>query len=105
MYVNGSRVTAFSTATYPIKITNTTNQCSNNSLHWSSWVWDSEYFDGYLAEVNFIDGQALTPASFGETNALTGVWQPAPYTGTYGTNGFYLKFTDNSTAAALGTDF
>jgi hypothetical protein len=63
------------------------------------------YFDGYLAEVNFIDGQALTPASFGSTNATTGVWQPAPYTGTYGTNGFYLKFTDNSTAAALGTDF
>jgi hypothetical protein len=63
------------------------------------------YFDGYLAEVNFIDGQALTPASFGSTNALTGVWQPAAYVGTYGTNGFYLPFTDNSTAAALGTDF
>jgi hypothetical protein len=62
-------------------------------------------FDGYMAEVNFVDGQALTPASFGSTNALTGVWQPAPYTGTYGTNGFYLPFTDNSTAAALGTDF
>jgi hypothetical protein len=62
-------------------------------------------FDGYLAEVNFIDGQALTPSSFGSTNALTGVWQPAAYVGTYGTNGFYLPFTDNSTAAALGTDF
>jgi hypothetical protein len=62
-------------------------------------------FDGYFSEFNFIDGQALTPSSFGSTNALTGVWQPAPYTGTYGTNGFYLPFTDNSTAAALGTDF
>jgi hypothetical protein len=63
------------------------------------------YFDGYLAEINFIDGQALTPSSFGSTNATTGVWQPARYGGTYGTNGFYLPFTDNSTAAALGTDF
>jgi hypothetical protein len=54
------------------------------------------YFDGYLAEVNFIDGQALTPSSFGSTNALTGVWQPAPYTGAYGTNGFVLDFEDNS---------
>lgn len=61
--------------------------------------------DGYLAENNFIDGQALTPSAFGSTNALTGVWQPARYTGTYGTNGFYLPFTNNSTAAALGTDF
>jgi len=65
----------------------------------------SNYFDGYLTEINFIDGQALTPSSFGTTNATTGVWQPAKYTGTYGTNGFYLNFSSNSTSAALGTDF
>lgn len=66
----------------------------------------SEYFDGYLTEVNFIDGQALTPSSFGETDAVTGVWKPKKYTGTYGTNGFYLNFSDNSaaTAAAIGKD-
>ena len=63
----------------------------------------TNYFDGYMAEVNFVDGQALTPSSFGATNS-NGVWQPIAYTGTYGTNGFYLKFADNSTAAALGTD-
>jgi hypothetical protein len=64
-------------------------------------------FDGYMAEVNFIDGQALTPSSFGQTDPVTGVWMPRRYTGTYGTNGFYLKFTDNSaaTAAAIGRDF
>jgi hypothetical protein len=66
----------------------------------------SQYFDGYLTEINFIDGQALTPASFGETDQVTGVWQPKKYTGTYGTNGFYLNFSDNSaaTAAAIGKD-
>jgi hypothetical protein len=58
-----------------------------------------------MAEFNSIDGQALTPSSFGETNAITGVWQPKAYSGTYGTNGFELNFSDNSTAAALGTDF
>ena len=65
------------------------------------------YFDGYLTEINFIDGQALTPSSFGSTNALTGVWQPAKYTGTYGTNGFYLNFSDNSsnTATTIGKDY
>jgi len=61
------------------------------------------YFDGYLAEVNFIDGQQLTPSSFGAFN-IYGVWQPAKYQGTYGTNGFYLKFDSYATAAALGTD-
>jgi len=65
----------------------------------------SGYLDGYLTEINFIDGQALTPSSFGTTNSITGVWQPAKYTGTYGTNGFYLNFSSNGTAAALGTDF
>jgi hypothetical protein len=64
----------------------------------------ANYFDGYMTEVNFIDGQALTPSSFGATDATTGVWQPKQYTGTYGTNGFYLKFNSYATAAALGTD-
>lgn len=64
------------------------------------------YFDGYLSEVNFIDGQALTPSSFGEFSPVTGQWQAKKYAGTYGTNGFYLPFTDNSaaTAAAIGAD-
>jgi hypothetical protein len=61
--------------------------------------------DGYLTEVNFIDGQALTPSSFGETSTSTGVWIPKKYTGTYGTNGFYLKFTDTTSTSTLGTDF
>ena len=67
-------------------------------------------FDGYMAETYFIDGQALTPSSFGSTNSTTGVWQPAAYTGSYGTNGFYLPFTDNSALTTssnvgLGKDF
>jgi hypothetical protein len=63
-------------------------------------------FDGYLTEIHFIDGQALTPSSFGETDTITGVWKPKKYAGTYGTNGFYLNFADNSntTATTLGKD-
>ena len=57
-------------------------------------------FDGYLAEVNFVDGQALTPADFGETGDY-GEWKPIRYTGTYGTNGFYLDFGNSG---SLGTD-
>jgi hypothetical protein len=110
LYVNGSRITAFSTATYPAQntasVVNTAIAhelgCTNAA---SSGV--DNLFDGYLTEINFIDGQALTPSSFGETDAITGVWKPKKYTGTYGTNGFFLNFSDNSnnTAATIGKDY
>lgn len=56
--------------------------------------------DVYMAEIQGIDGQALSPTNFGETNDY-GVWVPKKYTGTYGNNGFYLKGQDNS---SLGND-
>ena len=86
---------------------NTLTTCGYNTAAASrigKTVSDVLPFDGYLAEVNFIDGQALTPSSFGQTDAVTGVWQPKKYTGTYGTNGFYLPFTDNSSPTTLGYD-
>ena len=107
--VNGVQVTSLSTATYPAQNANLYyNQATANRI--ISGLGNNLYFDGYLAEVNFIDGQALTPSSFGSTNSTTGVWQPARYTGTYGTNGFYLPFTDNSALTTssnvgLGKDF
>jgi hypothetical protein len=69
-------------------------------------TFESRFFSGYLADIHFIDGQALDPTSFGEFSATTGVWVPKAYTGTYGTNGFRLDFSDNSaaTATTLGKD-
>jgi hypothetical protein len=113
IYVNNVQLTAFTTdvgaTTYP----------SLNSVGFVGGVSGSVriglrddsfyYFDGYLAEMYFVDGQQLTPSSFGTTNA-SGIWQPIPYTGTYGANGFYLPFTDNSALTTssnvgLGKDF
>ena len=64
---------------------------------------NSRFFDGYLADVHFIDGQALAPTDFGELDD-DNVWQPKKFDGTYGTNGFHLDFKDNSSNAALGYD-
>ncbi len=64
------------------------------------------FFDGYMAEMNFIDGQQLTPSSFAETNA-DGKWVPKDTSDlTFGTNGFRLEFSDNSgtSATTLGKD-
>ena len=103
-YVNGVQITSFSATQYPTQ--NYQGYVNSTVAHYIGVrAASSTPFDGYLTEINFIDGQALTPSSFGSTNALTGVWQPAKYTGTYGTNGFYLNFSSNGTSAALGTDF
>ena len=63
------------------------------------------YLNAYLTEYHFIDGQALDPTYFGMTDPQTGAWIPKAYNGTYGTNGFYLNFSDNASTAALGTDY
>jgi len=104
LYVNGSQVTSFSTATYPLLnyATSTNNTVAHTIGRFTNV--SANYFDGYLAEVNFIDGQALTPSSFGQTDAVTGVWTPKKYTGTYGTNGFYLDFKNNTSATTLAYD-
>lgn len=102
LYVNGTQVTAFSTATYPTQNADTNFNRSSFRHTIGTQIAGSRYFDGYLTEINFVDGQALTPSSFGETNIITGVWQPKRYTGTYGTNGFYLPFSDNSGADSFG---
>ena len=62
-----------------------------------------ENLDGYLAETNFIDGQALEASDFGFYDENNN-WQPKEFSGSYGTNGYYLKFADNSSTSALGTD-
>jgi hypothetical protein len=103
LYINGVRVTNFLLESYPSSgaswYINTTN------LHAIGRYGSSQYFDGYMTEVNFIDGQALTPSSFGTTDAFTGAWIPMAYTGTYGTNGFYLDFRDNTSTTTLGLDY
>ena len=107
MYVNGAQLTAFASSTYPTQNTNlAVNGNVAHAIGNGAFV-NGSYLDGYLTEINFIDGQALTPSSFGTTNAITGVWQPAKYTGTYGTNGFYLNFSDNSsnTSTTIGKDY
>lgn len=106
LYVNGTQVTAFGTATY---VSQNTNSIANSAVitEFGNGSGNAAFYEGLMTELNFIDGQALTPSSFGETNAQTGVWQPKAYSGSYGTNGFYLNFSDNSntTAATLGKDY
>ncbi len=104
LYVNGV-LQSFSSASYPTQNTDTLFNSTN--VHYvGTFSGLSQLFSGYLADIYFIDGQALDPSSFTETDATTGQLIPKAYTGSYGTNGFHLEFADNSsnTATTLGKD-
>jgi hypothetical protein len=104
IYINGVRETSFSTSSDPSPSADT--QLNTTTAHGigRSGAYNGSYFNGYLADIYFIDGQALTPSSFAETDATTGQLIPKAYSGSYGSNGWKLSFSDNSTTAALGTD-
>ena len=103
IYVNGSQVTSFSTATYPALNYNFTS-FTTTTLQVIGYGYFNQGYDGYMTEFNLVDGQALTADDFGETDDTTGVWKPKEYTGTYGTNGFYLNFSDSTSTTTLGYD-
>jgi len=108
IYVNGVLQTITSGSTYPPQ--NTNGYVNNSSFPDLICAYTSgdqlTTLNGYMTEINFVDGQQLTPASFGYTEPSTGVWTPLQYTGSYGTRGYYVNFADNSntTAATLGKD-
>jgi hypothetical protein len=100
-YVNGSEVTDYSTK-HTTGSQNASGGINNNVVHRiGRHPASTNYYDGYLAEINFVDGQQLAPTDFGETNADTGQWVPVRYTGSYGSNGFYITGADS---ADLGAD-
>ena len=109
MYVNGELETLDS-PTYPSQ--NYEGYFNNNVIHrvgsttsWSTGQ-DLGQFNGYLAEFHFIDGTTYDASHFGYTEQQTGIWRPKRVTGlTYGTNGFYLNFSDNTNTTTIGYDY
>jgi len=104
IYINGEQVTSFSTATYPSA--SLASKINANAVAHAIGVLPtspSNYFDGEITEINFVDGQALAPTLFGATGANS-QWLPVKYAGTYGTNGFYLPFTNTTSTSTLVAD-
>ncbi len=87
LYVNGSQVTAFSTSANPSQNADLgINQAAVHGI--GAATTPTGYLSGYLADVHFIDGQALDPSSFTEVSATTGQLIPKSYTGTFTGNSF-----------------
>ena len=103
MYVNGE----LQTKTIQVAFTNENGLFNSNIEHEIGAIGSTgNNFDGYMTEINFIDGQALDASYFGYTDFQTGKWRPKRYEGTYGQNGFHLEFKDNSaaTTTTIGKD-
>lgn len=65
---------------------------------------NANFYDGYMAEAQFIDGVSVSATDFGKFNP-EGHWVPKTYTGSYGTNGFHLDFqVAPGTGNGAGTD-
>jgi len=99
LYINGTQVTSFTGgSSYPDQ--NSDTPCNNDSFDHQIGYNASAGLNGYLAETYLIDGTAQAASAFGETDEDTGAWIPKKYTGSYGNNGFYLKYK----SGAIGTD-
>ena len=102
IYFNGVRETNFSNTTYPSQnVDSRVNHASTvNRVGAFDLGTNKGHFDGYMAEIQLLDGYAYDPSYFGETND-NGIWVPKEYTGSYGTNGFHI---DGRDSADLGDD-
>ena len=110
LYLNGTQITSFSTEAYVIQDADSPLNTSGNAFclgaNWNyhSGGYAEGFYNGYMAEVFFCDGQVLAPTAFGEFNSDSPtLWQPIDCSGdlTFGDNGFYLNFSDS---ADLGAD-
>ena len=96
IYINGVQETALASTTYPGSSANCKiNQ--NNEVQTIGGAGSSEYFDGYLSHVHWVDGTAYAASTFGSTDSTTGEWKinTSP-TITMGTNGFTILKDGNT---------
>jgi hypothetical protein len=109
LYVNGEQP-SLGTATYPSSDFEPEVN-STGSHKYGSYDDSTDYaFDGYFAEIVFIDGTQYAASDFGEFDEDSPrIWKPKKVSGlTFGTNGHYLDFEDSSNLgndANGGTDF
>ena len=103
IYINGERQTLVTTTQISQNVDGLINYNIEHRIGES--VGTGVLFDGYLANVCFIDGQALDPTSFGEYDGT--LWRPKSDADiqslTFGTNGFYLPFKQTTEAEGFST--
>jgi len=109
LYLNGNLITDFASRSNPAE--DFAMEVSS-AKHRHGAYNDTDGFAGYcgyIAECHYIDGSQVAQTEFGEFDDDSGIWKPKQYTGSYGTGGYYLDFSDSSAlgnnSAGDGTDF
>ena len=113
VYVNGNQVTSFQSSyeTYPDQDKVLAFNKENTEAYYGVYKYGNSgsggnFYDGYITELHFIDGQQKAQTDFGEFDD-NGVWIPKKYTGTYGNNGHFFEFKQTGTSAnssGIGAD-
>jgi hypothetical protein len=98
IYVNGVRVTDFTTANYPAQNVSFRHIEENTTHHVGHDVNAGKPY-AYFADMYYIFDQAKDVTDFGEFDANTGIWKPIEYTGTFGSYGYYWDFSNASNYA------
>ncbi len=108
LYVNGEQVTSWAQQQFPTADFLTSANLSGSKHTIGAYETGGTVYGkhcGYFADFHFIDADqgnvTFLPTDFGEYDEDSGIWKPKAYTGSYGTNGFYLDFSDS---ANLGDD-
>jgi len=104
MYINGVQQTSFSGSVNPDSSETSWLNTASLTLYIGAAASVTQYFDGYMAELAFVDGVAHAVTDFGEFDGDSPtIWKPKDISSgiTWGNNGFYLDFEDSS---ALGND-
>ena len=99
LYINGQRETSFTTQNNPtsgqeIGINLAAEHRIGGTKNLSSSALNYPW-DGYMADIHFLDGYSYGPEYFGETTS-NGLWIPKEYDGSYGSNGFKIDGRDSS---------
>jgi len=103
VYINGVQQTSYNDETQPSQNQNMSiNEGNPTYVTIGRKYGASNYFNGSMGQVIWIDGTQYAASTFGSTDSTSGEWKPnANPTATYGTNGFKLTFEDTS---SLGDD-
>ena len=95
--------TSFSTYSVPAQNGNSSINKSGNTIYVGAYPSGSNYFDGYLAEVLWLDGTTASITDLGEFDEDSPqIWKPIDVSDlTAGTNGWYMDF---KSSGSLGND-
>jgi len=101
VYLNGELITSWNSQNLPAQNTEFKFFDSNHAMFVGTTTATDFRFAGYMADMHLVEGQQLAATDFGEFDEDSGIWKPKRYTGSHGSNGFYLDFSDS---ANLGDD-